>query len=82
MDSRRTVAEIVSQLGVTALAREFGHENVTTVSSWKLRGAIPVVYWPRIVEFAKANGVDGIDNDTLVAAHAHALHPSDAAPDA
>jgi hypothetical protein len=80
MDSRRTVADIVSELGITALAREFGHENVSTVSSWKLRGSIPVGYWPRIVELAAASGVEGIDYDALVQAHAHSHSPSDAEP--
>lgn len=32
------------------------------------RGSIPVTYWPRIVEAAKAAGL-AIDNDTLVHAH-------------
>ena len=85
MDSHRTVADIISSLGISALAREFGHENVSTVSSWKLRGSIPVVHWPRLVEFAAENGVAGISYETLVEARTqapvpHNLRPIGAAP--
>lgn len=69
MAESRSVPDIISALGVSALARAFGHENVTTVSSWKLRKNIPVIYWSRIVEFAAENGVEGVNYETLVEAH-------------
>jgi hypothetical protein len=69
----RSVAEIVSGLGVSALARAFGHENLSTVSSWKSRGNIPVEYWPKLIEHAAMRGI-ALSGDELIAAHA--LRPS------
>ncbi|MFZ1109894.1 MAG: hypothetical protein WAN43_16285 [Rhodomicrobium sp.] len=69
MRNRIAIAAIVSGLGVAALAREFGHRNDSTVSSWKLRGSIPVRYWPRIVAFAMKHGRADINCDALLAAH-------------
>ncbi|MHB2205028.1 hypothetical protein [Methylobacterium sp. CM6257] len=37
-------------------------------SDMRQRGSIPLVYWPRIVEHARAHGI-AIDNDVLVQAH-------------
>jgi len=75
-----SVAEIIAAIGVSNVAREFGHENVSTVSSWKLRGAIPVAYWPRLVEIAAASGVPDVSYETLVNAHAKpSSKPDDAA---
>ena len=65
-----TVPDLITTIGAAAIAREFGHENVSTVSSWKARGAIPVAYWPKLVEIAAAAGVEGVTYDALVHAHA------------
>jgi hypothetical protein len=70
----RTAADIVSALGIAALAREFGHENVSTVSSWRLRDSIPSAHWRRIVEIAEARGVGWITLEALADAHAAKVH--------
>jgi hypothetical protein len=70
MDPLRTVAGIIAALGVSALARDLGHENVSTVSSWKLRGSIPPQHWKRIVEFAEVRDIRGVTYEALAEAHA------------
>lgn len=52
MQEPTPIAKIIDALGISTLQRAFGHENASTVSSWKIRGSIPVEYWPRIIEVA------------------------------
>lgn len=68
MSEPKTLATIIDSIGVSALAKAFGHENVSTVSSWKIRGSIPVEYWPRLIDIAHAAGITDIDYSALVAA--------------
>jgi hypothetical protein len=56
MQQPSPIARIIDTVGVSALARAFGHENVSTVSSWKIRGAIPVEYWRRLIEIFAETG--------------------------
>ena len=63
-----SIAELIDQLGITEIALEFGHTNITTVASWKYRNSIPVAHWPALIAYANARGVQ-ICNDDLVAAH-------------
>jgi hypothetical protein len=81
MESPSTVSDLIAAIGVSALARHFGHENVSTVSSWKLRGSIPVIHWPRLVEIAAETGIAGVSYETLVGMHAGSPHPSAPTPD-
>lgn len=64
-----TIPEIIDALGITPLAREFGHANVSTVSSWKYRGVIPIGYWQKLIAFAGRRGVT-LTSDDLLKAHA------------
>lgn len=67
MSKPKTVSEIIDALdGVSVLARAFGHENVSTVSSWKARASIPVEHWPRLIEIARAAKNETIDYAVLV----------------
>ncbi len=34
------------------------------------RGSIPVAYWPSLVGWAKAEGIQGVIHESLVLAHA------------
>lgn len=68
MPHPRTIAQIIDSVGVSALARALGHENVSTVSSWKLRGSIPVEHWPRLIEIARSASQQEITYSDLVAA--------------
>ena len=63
-----TIPDLVDRLGMTELASDLGHTNVTTVASWKYRRRIPVGHWARIVAFAARKGV-ALSNDDLVAMH-------------
>jgi len=81
MTSRRTIAEILDALGVAALAREFGHANLTTVDSWKRRRSIPVAHWTALIAAAARAGVP-LSNDDLVEAHTAAASDPAASSDA
>lgn len=63
-----SVDRIVDAIGVTALARRLGHKNASTVSSWKIRGSIPVAYWPRVIEAAREQGDTTVTLEALAAA--------------
>jgi hypothetical protein len=69
MEASRTVIDIIDAVGVGSLARSLGHENLSTVSSWKSRGSIPAGYWRHIVAFAASTGVEGVTYEALVDAH-------------
>ena len=81
MHAPSTIAEIIAELGVTALSKALRHRNVSTVSSWKLRGSIPVSAWPAVIAFAHQSGFDGIDYATLVGAHTTPTPSEVSAPD-
>lgn len=68
MQDPTPIAKIIDSIGASTLQRAFGHENASTVSSWKIRGSIPVEYWPKIIEVADEAGKEGIDYAALVAA--------------
>ncbi|WP_428351821.1 carph-isopro domain-containing protein [Lichenifustis flavocetrariae] len=53
-------SDIIEKIGVTFLASALGHKNVSTVSSWKSRGSIPVQYWGDVIAAAQARDVRGI----------------------
>jgi len=66
-----TVPDIIAALGgSTAFGRICGFTKNPGArgSDMRQRGSIPVAYWPRIVEHAKAQNI-AIDNDVLVRAH-------------
>lgn len=66
-----SIPEIIAALGgSTAFGRicGFSRNPGSRGSDMRQRGSIPVIYWPRIVAYAKANGLP-IDNDVLVRAH-------------
>lgn len=78
MTTQLSVPDLITAIGVAALAREFGHENMSTVSGWKIRGSVPVAYWPRLVDIAAASGIEGVTYEALVHAHASHSHPDPA----
>ncbi|KTS07926.1 hypothetical protein SB2_02840 [Methylobacterium radiotolerans] len=67
----RTVSDIIDALGgSTAFGRICGFTKNPGArgSDMRQRESIPVVYWPRIVEYARARDIK-IDNDMLVRVH-------------
>jgi hypothetical protein len=76
MRNKAAIAAIIQVLGISALAHELGHKHASTVSSWKIRGVIPVSYWPRVVAFAEKQGVAGITITAITEAHVGALRDS------
>jgi hypothetical protein len=65
----KNVADIIELLGGNAgLARKTGLKP-STVGEMKRRGSIPVEHWPKIIEAAVADGVEGITPETLMAAN-------------
>lgn len=62
-----SVEQIVDAIGLTPLARFMGHRNVSTVSSWKRRGSIPVSYWPQVIEAARGQGKTFVTLEALAA---------------
>lgn len=70
----RPIPELIDALGgLTALAKELGHTNPTTVQGWKDRGAIPLKQIPRVIEAGRRKGIALTADDFLPAAA-----PSDA----
>jgi hypothetical protein len=66
-----SVREIIDALGgPTEFGRICGFTKNPGArgSDMRQRGSIPVIYWPRIVQAARAADL-AITNDTLVAAH-------------
>lgn len=74
-----SVAELLDTLGVSALSRTLRHANASTVSSWKLRGRIPVEYWRAIIDAAQDRGLS-LDADGLLGLHAPANAAADDEP--
>lgn len=70
-----SVAELLDTLGVSALSRTLGHANASTVSSWKLRGRIPVEYWRDIIDAAQDRGLS-LDANGMLGLHAPANAPT------
>ena len=52
------------------LARDIGLKRESHATLMKLRGSIPVSYWPALVEAAKKRRIKGVTYEVLVAAHA------------
>ncbi len=50
-----TVSSIIADLGgLTEVARKFDPPlPITTVSAWKIRGNIPLIYWPKLVAMSE-----------------------------
>lgn len=72
------LSKIIADLGgPTAVARDLGLRDYTTVSSWVRRQSIPVDYWPGLLAMAASKDV-ALDERALLAAHVGA--PQDAAP--
>lgn len=52
------IASIIDRLGgLTALARELGHQNPTTVQGWKDRGVIPLRHIASVIEVGRRKSV-------------------------
>ena len=46
------------------------HRPLTTVASWVRRDSIPIEVWSKLIDLAKARGVEGVTYETLARAHA------------
>ena len=65
-----SVAEIIEKWpSVSAWARDIGLKRESHGTLIKMRGRIPVVYWPATIAAAQRRGIEGVTNDSLVAAH-------------
>ncbi|WP_428977801.1 carph-isopro domain-containing protein [Lichenibacterium minor] len=62
------VQTLIKRVGATYLAGRLGHENVSTVSSWKARNSIPLPYWPALIAAAREKDID-LDEAALVRIH-------------
>lgn len=77
----KSAREIIDALGgPTQFGRlcGFTRNPASRGSDMRQRSSIPVIYWPRIVEAARARGLQ-IDNDVLVEVHARATAEASAA---
>ncbi|EIZ83661.1 hypothetical protein WYO_3674 [Methylobacterium sp. GXF4] len=66
-----SVAEIIAALGgptAFGVICGFSKNPGARGSDMRQRGSIPVIYWPLIVDAARARGL-AIDNDVLVHVH-------------
>lgn len=62
-----TFAEVIKELGGSAVAARGIGEKAGTVRQWRRRGRIPSEYWARIVEFAVSRGKTTITEAVLAA---------------
>jgi hypothetical protein len=78
-DAMKTVDDIFDAFnGPAEVARTIG-KRTEHATAMRRRKSIPVAYWPRLVDGAKARGLNGITYDALVAAHAERTkHPEPA----
>lgn len=67
--------------GPTALSRRMDRP-FTSVASWGARQSIPIEEWPRLVELAAEQGVEGFTYEALVEAHAKYPRKRKPKPDA
>jgi hypothetical protein len=65
MQSERVTpaAKIITECGVTALAKELGHSFPSKVSNWKQSGKIPVDEIPNVIKAARKLGKRYEPND-------------------
>jgi hypothetical protein len=67
-----TVADIFDAFkGPAAIGRAIG-KSTEHAASMRRRASIPVRYWPRLINAARAAGIDGINHETLTQAHSAA----------
>lgn len=69
-DSPTTVAELIDAFGGPSKFGRVIGKSPSTAGEQKRNGSIPVDYWPKIVEIAKACGIKGVTYETLVKMHA------------
>lgn len=66
-----SVAQIIDKWPtVSAWARDIGLKRESHGTLMKMRGRIPVIYWPAMIAAADRRAITGVTNDTLAAAHA------------
>lgn len=66
-----SVVELIEKWpSVSAWARDIGLKRESHGTLMKMRGRIPVVYWPDMIAAAEKRGIEGVTNDSLAAAHA------------
>ena len=66
-----TVREIIELWpSASEMARDIGLKRGSHGTLMKLRGSIPVDYWPDLVAKAKKRGIVGVSLETLTSAHA------------
>lgn len=65
-----TVNDIFSSCGGPAQVGRAIGKSTEHATAMRRRGSIPVAYWPALVEWAKAEGVEGVTHESLVLAHA------------
>ena len=65
-----SIPEVVEKLGgATFIAKQMNKPAMTTVASWKIRGVIPVQYWPGLIKIARQRGLDWLTYERLVELH-------------
>jgi hypothetical protein len=65
-------SEAIALLGGHKILSGRIQRPLTTVASWATREAIPVEVWSKLIDLAKARGVEGVTYETLARAHAPA----------
>lgn len=64
-----TVADhktLIDRLGGNAVVARRGEWLAVTVGQWKVQNRIPPEQWPKIIEMAGEDGLEGIDSDWLM----------------
>lgn len=69
MSTPATVSELIDRFGGPTEFAKVIRKNPSTASEMKRSGSIRVGYWPRIVEKAAQQGIEGVSLESIAKMH-------------